>query len=104
MEGSEFVGEGTVAGSLYRIGWYPGLVLKEGGDVVVGEVYRVNAEKLTKLDAFEGCSADDPDPHEYRRVKTPVVWDSVQKEAWVWEFIAPIGEREAIASGDWLKR
>lgn len=104
MEGAEFVGEGEVEGLLYRIGWYPGLVLKEGSGTVKGEVYRADAEKMAKLDVFEGCSAGDPEPHEYRRVKTRVRLAGGTQETWVWEFIAPIGEREAIGSGDWLER
>lgn len=105
LESAEFLGGGTVAGRLFRIGWYPGLILGGAEGVVKGELYRVGTEGLDHLDRFEGCRAQDPDPHEYRRVRAEVTTaEGGAVEAWVWEFIAAIGDQPPIASGDWLDR
>lgn len=48
----EFIGEGVVAGRLFHLGSYPGIVL--GGEVTVhGEVYAVTAELERLLDEIE---------------------------------------------------
>lgn len=104
MEGGALLGTGVVRGELYRIGWYPGLILR-GNGLVRGEVYEVSADKLHKLDIFEGCAEGDPEPHEYRRVRVMVgLDDGSELEAWAWEYIAPLGDREPIPGGDWLER
>jgi gamma-glutamylcyclotransferase (GGCT)/AIG2-like uncharacterized protein YtfP len=46
MAGAEFVTAGTIRGRMYRIDWYPGLVLDDSGDEIQGEVYAVDAELL----------------------------------------------------------
>jgi gamma-glutamylcyclotransferase (GGCT)/AIG2-like uncharacterized protein YtfP len=102
MDGAEFVGPATVAGALYRISWYPGLV-PGGVDRVSGEVYRVDPEQLRALDEFEGLAAGEIEGSEYRRVK--VVADAGGGEAlevWVYEWKGAFNEDERILSGDWL--
>lgn len=101
MEGAEFVASGTVKGTVFRIDWYPGLVL--GGDAhVVGEVFAVPPDQLAALDEFEGVSAAENGNCEYRRVKTIVATDDAAIEAWVWEWLGPVDESCRISSGDWL--
>lgn len=101
MDGAESIAEGTVAGSIHRIEWYPGLVL--GGDSrVVGEVFAVTPDHLAALDEFEGVSAAEIPGCEYRRVKTTVTTADGAIDAWVWEWIAPVDESKRIPSGDWL--
>ena len=96
MDGAEFVGAATVRGKLYPISWYPGLVLDEAADLVKGEVFRVSAEQLAALDAFEGP--------EYRRVRTEAITASGERlSAWIWEWAMPVDGGEPIAGGDWLE-
>ncbi|MBI2727083.1 MAG: gamma-glutamylcyclotransferase [Polaromonas sp.] len=47
-----YIGEGSVPGTLYDLGSYPGIVLG-GQGTVRGEVYRISAELETKLDEIE---------------------------------------------------
>lgn len=57
MDGQEFVGPArTEAGfTLYDLGGYPAIVAEPGDrNGVVGEVWRVDAEGLSRLDRFEG--------------------------------------------------
>jgi len=101
MAGSEPVTPGTVRGKMYRISWYPGLVLGPEGQVA-GEVYAVGDEQLRALDEFEGVSADE-EGSEYRRVKTVVTApDGSTVEAWVWEWIGLVDEARVVGQGDWL--
>lgn len=102
MSGADLVAEGRIRGRIYKIAWYPGLVLGDEGEVI-GEVYSVDAGQLLELDAFEGLSAGEIEGSEYRRVKA-VVYRPGGKTvpAWVWEWIGPFDEKTLIGHGDWL--
>ena len=104
MAGAEFVAMGAIIGRMYRIDWYPGLVLDDGGDEIHGEVYSVGPEQLSVLDIFEGLSAGEIEGSEYRRVQTTVMRQDSQTEiAWVWEWLGIVDESQRVKSGDWLK-
>lgn len=96
MEGAEFVAEAAVRGRLYRIGWFPGVVLDDTARDVTGELYRVDDVMLAALDAYEGP--------EYRRIWAEVMprGGSVPVCAWVWEWGQPTDESARIPSGDWM--
>ena len=98
MAGAEFVAAATVRGKLYRIDWFPGVVLDETAGETAGEIYRVDDTMLAALDDYEGP--------EYRRVLTPVMPGAGVEPvlAWVWEWLLPVDERMRIASGDWLEK
>ena len=102
MEGAEFVGGGRIAGRIYKIDWYPGLVCDVAGEVK-GELYRVSDEHLRALDEFEGIVPEEGESCGYRRVKVEVTLDSGEKEsAWVWEWIGDFSSALALDTGDWL--
>lgn len=61
LKRAEFLGVARVQGQLVDLGSYPGLLAREGE--VVGEVYRVDATTLARLDILEGH------PHHYRRTE-----------------------------------
>ncbi len=96
MADAEFVESGTLRGRLYRIDWYPGLVVDPAGDEISGEIYSVNPEDMGVLDAFEG--------HEYRRIRATVRTPyGVPMQAWIWEWLMPVDEGQRITGGDWLQ-
>jgi len=102
MEGAEFLGAGTIAGKIFKIDWYPALVLG-GENSLKGELYRVCAEHLRALDVFEGIVPGEGESREYHRVKVEVTLDSGEKEsAWVWEWIGDLSSATALDTGDWL--
>ncbi len=104
MAGAEFIAAGTITGRMYRIDWYPGLVLDDAGDEIHGDIYSVTPELLSSLDVFEGLSAGEIEGSEYRRVQTTVVQqDSQTRSAWVWEWLGITDESQRITDGDWLK-
>ncbi len=103
MEAAEFIAKGRISGKMYRIDWYPGLVLDGAGDDIVGEAYSVDLELLGNLDSFEGVSAGDKEGCEYRRVPTMVTCAAGQTlTAWVWEWLGEVEENQRLRSGDWL--
>jgi gamma-glutamylcyclotransferase (GGCT)/AIG2-like uncharacterized protein YtfP len=57
---ARLVGKGKVQGRLYRVNWYPGMVLSTSPqDTVCGEVYQLRDPDalLALLDEYEGCGA-----------------------------------------------
>jgi gamma-glutamylcyclotransferase (GGCT)/AIG2-like uncharacterized protein YtfP len=98
MAGAEFLTSGTIRGWMYRIDWYPGLVLDSAGAEIHGEVYAVGPELLSVLDMFEGVSVGEVEGSEYRRVETTVMQqDSQTLSAWVWEWRGPVNECQRVA-------
>lgn len=68
-------GQGVAQGQLYEINGYPGLVLSANpGHAVQGELYELtgSAAAFEQLDICEGCTEENPKPHEYRRREVPV--------------------------------
>ena len=54
LDGCELLGRYCLRGyAMYNLGAYPGIVPQEG-ESVVGEVWRVPADRLPELDAYEG--------------------------------------------------
>jgi gamma-glutamylcyclotransferase (GGCT)/AIG2-like uncharacterized protein YtfP len=106
--GWTFEGYGKVPGELYDFGTYPGAVpSRASGACVRGEVHRLPddvEETLRMLDRYERCSADDPEPHEYRRELVDVELDDGRRVlAWIyWYRLPPRGRR--LGSGDYLER
>lgn len=87
----DFLGAATVGGIKIDLDGYPGLVPSGDPDErVEGELYRIHdgaSEKLfAGLDGYEGCSDDDPEPHEYFRHRQDVMLlaDQTIYEAWVY--------------------
>lgn len=107
QQNSEFVAEAFVAGRLYAINDYPGVVLStDPADKVYGELYRLLDVQgvLAVLDAYEECSADFPPPHEYQRLPLNVMLSAERITlAWVYVYQYPVQENQRIASGDYLQ-
>lgn len=70
---SVFMGIDTIKAKLFDLGPYP--FIKEGDDLVYGEIYRVGPQTLASLDRLEGH----PTFYERRQVKT-----SGGAEVWVY--------------------
>lgn len=107
MKGAKLLGRGYVAGKLYTISWYPGLVLGKAGGIVTGEVFRVGPEQIRALDEFEGLSAGEIEGSEYRRVKVECIIESAAVDdaemVWAYEWKGPVDEDRRIPSGDWIQ-
>ena len=91
---ADLVGRGTVMGSIFRVGRYPGYRAEPAG-LVHGEVWRLRDPErtLTLLDEYEG--------DRYRRALTPTSIPDV--EAWIYVFAGEVAAAQRIESGDFLE-
>jgi gamma-glutamylcyclotransferase (GGCT)/AIG2-like uncharacterized protein YtfP len=88
---SRALGRGTVAGTLYNLGSYPGLL--PGGDRVPGVVIELDADAaLARLDEFEGV----PDGLYVRERTTVHLNAGGVVEAWVYRYNRPVIGRRRI--------
>jgi len=102
-----FLGYGSVAGELYDFGAYPGAVPGGGpGARVFGELYELPDPEvmIPPIDRYEGCTDEDPSPHEFERSRVDVdMEDGATRRAWIyWYKPEPRGRR--LGSGDYLQR
>ncbi len=98
------MGPATIAGRLYRIDWYPGLVPGDG--MVHGEVFRLRTPEssLVWLDAYEGIAPDDAETNrnEYERVRRPVTLANGDLvETWVYLYLRDVSSATPVADGRW---
>lgn len=105
---TSFFGRARVQGRLLDLGEYPGLVPSgDPGSWVSGEVYALEnpPDTLARLDEYEGCGPDDPEPHEFERVEMEVVLESgARDKAWVYVYRGSTADKREIPSGDYLKK
>lgn len=102
---ARYAGPATFQGRLYRVAAYPGVVASDdAADQVHGELYELaDADVLFAfLDVYEGCAADDPQPHEYVRVQRSVSAGAKPAKAWIYLYNRPVGKLARIASGRFL--
>ncbi len=101
------IGQGSVAGLLFDLGAYPGLVLTEHPEArkrVHGEIWRLLAPRqvLPRLDAYEGCGAGEPEPHLFERRLVAVRLESGRElEAWVYVYNGDVAHLRPIPGGRW---
>lgn len=99
------LGAATVAGRLYDLGSYPGLVTSpDAADRVHGEVLELaDPERLfARLDPYEGIDPARPDGGDYRRDLRPArLADGRELMAWVYVFRGPVAGCPRLADGRW---
>lgn len=102
------LGAATVAGRLYDLGPYPGLVLSDDvGAQVQGELLRLSdpARTLRWLDAYEGIAPGEHRSTEYERVVSLArLGDGREVELWVYRYAHGVTGHPLLAGGDWLQR
>jgi gamma-glutamylcyclotransferase (GGCT)/AIG2-like uncharacterized protein YtfP len=103
---AELLCEATFTGRLYRVAWYPGLVDGEDGDVVHGELHRLNDPEraFVRLDEFEGVTRGTSSVTEqdaYARVERTVQTDTGATVAWVYLFRGDVTGLHRVAPGRW---
>jgi gamma-glutamylcyclotransferase (GGCT)/AIG2-like uncharacterized protein YtfP len=97
------LGRGQTPGLLYRVDWYPGLVLC-GDGWVTGDVFSVtDASLLRVLDAYEDASTAPSARHEYLRQRVEVrMADASTLTAWTYVYNRAPPPSSLIAGGDFL--
>lgn len=96
------VGEARLAGVMYDLGAYPGVVLGGAGQVVA-EVYRIGAEVERQLDELEAVYPQQHDEYAKRHVHVTTLQGETH-ECIVYE-INPKYTQGAVVilSGDWMR-
>lgn len=102
----EYSSMGSMQGRLYEVDGYPGAIESDNpGDVVQGELYRINdSEKvLSQLDEYEECSENFPQPREYVRKKILIsLSDKGTIPAWIYLYNHDTAGFAQIKNGDYL--
>ena len=103
---ARYLGTASVAGRLYDLGRYPGLVPSDDpADRVYGEIFRLRraAHVLALLDDYEGCSARFAIPHEYLRASLGATLASgAEQSAWVYLLNQQPAAATRVPGGDYL--
>ncbi|WP_049631073.1 gamma-glutamylcyclotransferase [Cellvibrio sp. pealriver] len=104
LAGAEFIAKARVRGRLYRVSYYPALVIDESGDWVKGEIYRLkDAAQLSALDEYEECSYPATPDQEYQRITVFANADNEKEIAcWVYAYQQTPDGLAVIESGDFL--
>ncbi len=104
LAGARFVDHAKIHGKLFRVSYYPALVLDENADWVIGEVYQLaSAEQLARLDAYEECTYPALPEQEYQRLSVQVqTGPGGYLSVWVYAYQHTHDGLELIASGDFL--
>ncbi|MGI9281822.1 MAG: gamma-glutamylcyclotransferase family protein [Endozoicomonas sp.] len=107
QQSCRLMGSAFFRGRLYQLERYPAAIESDDKkDYVWGEVYQlVNPETaLPFLDSYEGCTDQDPLPHEYQRQLVDVtLYDHRRVKAWVYIYVLKTDGLHCIESGDYLK-
>jgi gamma-glutamylcyclotransferase (GGCT)/AIG2-like uncharacterized protein YtfP len=102
-----YISNGMVKGQLYRVSYYPALVLSQEETWVIGELYSIhNSQVLFKLlDEYEDYYPSDEAHSDYVRKQIEVKTTNGQYH-WAWTYIynLPIEELSLITSGDFMKQ
>jgi gamma-glutamylcyclotransferase (GGCT)/AIG2-like uncharacterized protein YtfP len=97
----QFIGDASIAGTMYHLGAYPGVTLGGSGRIV-GEVYSVTKQLEKKLDAIESEYPAQSDEYAKRAIQVQVL--GAMRDCFVYEINpAYIEGKPVIASGDWVK-
>jgi gamma-glutamylcyclotransferase (GGCT)/AIG2-like uncharacterized protein YtfP len=99
-----FITPAKIKGKLFKVSYYPALIIDETADWVIGEVYQLaSAAQLAALDAYEECTYPAQPQQEYQRRKVEVLTDAGDYlSAWVYAYQHASAHLEFIASGDFL--
>jgi gamma-glutamylcyclotransferase (GGCT)/AIG2-like uncharacterized protein YtfP len=97
----QFIGDASIAGTMYHLGAYPSVTLGGSGRIV-GEVYSVTKQLEKKLDAIESEYPAQSDEYAKRAIQVQVL--GAMRDCFVYEINpAYIEGKPVIASGDWVK-
>lgn len=101
-----YFSDGYLRGKLYNVDNYPAAIESTNPkDKVYGELYEIADHLiLPQLDAYEECTHQFPEPHEYSRKKQRItLFDGGSVSAWVYIFNRDVSNLIPIQSGDYLQ-
>ena len=96
-----FVGEACIAGAMYHLGAYPGVLLG-GTSLVVGEVYAISETLERDIDALEAVYPQQTDEYFKRHILVEVAGRAL--DCIVYEInLRYVAGRPRVPGGDWVK-
>ncbi len=105
-EKSIYMGEGEMAGMLYKVDFFPGAIHDPAAESTVkGELYELHdAQKVLEvLDTYEGFNPEDVSNSLFVRKEVDIESEGQLWNAWVYLYNMPVNSHELIPSGDFLK-
>lgn len=104
LAGAIFIADAKLQAKLYRVSYYPAVVLTNEDCWVQGEIYQLrDTAQLAALDEYEECKTPADANQEYIRASVNVVMASgEQQQAWVYLYNRPTDSLALIGSGDFL--
>jgi gamma-glutamylcyclotransferase (GGCT)/AIG2-like uncharacterized protein YtfP len=90
---------------MYDCGWYPGVRLGGKGcnSSFVVECIEVDADRLKRIDGYEGYRENDPVTSLYLRKPLAAVIDGETIQGWIYTYNHEFDSFKFVESGDWLK-
>ncbi|MBF0226054.1 MAG: gamma-glutamylcyclotransferase [Desulfobacterales bacterium] len=103
LKQSKFKGPAIAKGNLYDLGDYPGI--KDGENIIIGELYEINDETLSKLDVVEDYNEDDINSSLFVRKKINACEFSEGRmvEVFAYYYNHEVDDRKFIAHGDYRR-
>lgn len=100
----EWLGMAQVRGRLFRVDWYPALILDPAAGRVTGDLFRLAnvPAMLALIDDYEGIGPAYPQPWEYRREIVEVHHVTGSVGAWTYIYNLATADLPEIAGGDFL--
>lgn len=97
------IGEGTVAGSLYFIGRYPGAVMSKDGKKIYGSIYLLEDIKLLdELDKYEEYNPLQPEHSLFiRKAVTVTDKEGSNHRAWMYVYNRDVTDKQLIKGGNY---
>lgn len=104
LQGATFIGDARIQAKLFRVSYYPAIILSNEDEWVNGEVYRlVDEAQLHALDDYEECSLPANNEQEYRREQIRVkLTNGEQLNAWAYIYNRSTENLTLIAQGNFL--
>ena len=99
IKGSKLIGQGSIYGKLFDIGNYP--ALKEGENIIIGELYNIDDLTLKNCDQLEGYNQDDSENSPYIRKSVTVFLDKKELCAHVYYCNFGTNHYKEIESGNY---
>lgn len=100
LEGSKFLGNDVVQGSMYSLGGFPGCHNHDPEDTIHIEVYEVDDDTLQSLDWLEGVDEECPEAGMYRRER---IFTSLGSVYIYWYNGDVDAVHDYVEGGDWVK-
>ncbi|WP_297013980.1 gamma-glutamylcyclotransferase family protein [Thalassospira sp.] len=101
--GAKYLGQDKIKGTIYNLGAFPGLVLDDGGEVIV-DLYELpaddNGSMLQEVDIYEGYYPTDKSRCLYHRRNVTTLEGCL--EVMAYEYAHEVDNKWVVKSGDWF--